>query len=989
MKIENLKEIKKAIKTFTGSSWVSIAIAILQATVVLTAGYQFFKTTEDSICHDFNQKQLVKAAEASGKIKQYFETVSAPLKSLGRIPHINKFDENATRQVISLELIALKNMGATNISILDSKGILRYSVNAKELEGEDFSWRKYYRETRRITSSSGYFIQFAQLKETKPYQSGVLVATPMFELPQGNDLSHAVVSQGNALSPVVGKFAGIILCTLNLDVLVKKFLVPLKISERGHAFLIDNDQNTLWMPDNFLIGENIFRKSMDFPLFQNVLADMKAGNSGTAECSYYRFDESNGKQTEEIEKKLIAYVPLHIGKTQLALGTWSPKEDAKALIRTVYAKKLLLIGTVILIILLGPAYSLTISFLRGKTLEDKVDSKDSDFKQSHQRLLTVLDGLDAIVSVSNMDTQELLFVNKYFQDTFSSGAGKASWQVLQAGKYGPYDFCANDKLLTPEGKPEGVHISEFNDSVSGKWYEVHDRAISWVDGSIVRLQIATDITDRKIAESELKQAHKEMERFCKILKQIGKQQSLDGVGAFLMIELQRILSTSFMRLFVFSSDRSTLFALSDRGTESIKDKELVEVASDTLKGLTGVNISPKKSFKPPLVPDHFPENGRQTIIPLYDGDRLDGACIVVCAQDCLCDETELNMVALILEQASGTIKRAVMHEEELSSLQAKLGKTEAFGGIIGKDPKMQTIYKLIEDIAPTDATVLVQGESGTGKELVANAIHLESPRKDKPFIVINCAAYPDTLLESELFGHEQGAFTGASRQKAGRFEQANDGTVFLDEIGEISHSAQIKLLRVLQTREFERVGGELTLSVDVRIIAATNKDLFLEVQNGNFREDLFYRLNVIPIQIPPLRLRPNDIPILIRHFQHKFASQQGEESNGFSSDAMRKLLDYHWPGNVRELENSVEHSVVLAKGSRIETIHLPAILCDNSKASAPNGLHGTIVENEKKLLLDVLEECNWNKKQTAIRLGISRSALYGKLKRYKISKTPA
>jgi two-component system response regulator HydG len=296
---------------------------------------------------------------------------------------------------------------------------------------------------------------------------------------------------------------------------------------------------------------------------------------------------------------------------------------------------------------------------------------------------------------------------------------------------------------------------------------------------------------------------------------------------------------------------------------------------------------------------------------------------------------------------------------------------------------MQVIYKLIEDVAPTDATVLIQGESGTGKELVARAIHGNSFRKNKPFVVINCSAYPSTLLESELFGHEKGAFTGAVRQKPGRFEQADGGTVFLDEIGEINASAQIKLLRVLQSQQFERIGGEQKLKVDIRILAATNKNLLDEVKNSSFREDLFYRLNVIPINLPPLRERRNDIPLLSQYFLDRFCEEQNKEIKAFSSEAMRMLLDYSWPGNVRELENTIEHAVVLAKEDMIQVSDIPKGLRDES-ISAPAKSNKTILENEKKLLQDVLEECGWNKKEAARRLGISRSALYGKLRRYKI-----
>jgi two-component system response regulator HydG len=344
----------------------------------------------------------------------------------------------------------------------------------------------------------------------------------------------------------------------------------------------------------------------------------------------------------------------------------------------------------------------------------------------------------------------------------------------------------------------------------------------------------------------------------------------------------------------------------------------------------------------------------------------------------------MELLDLILNQASGAIKRAAMQEEEIRNLQSRIESISEYSGIIGKDSKIQAVYKLIEDIASTDASVLIQGESGTGKELVAHAIHRQSLRKDQPFIVVNCSAYPATLLEGELFGHEKGAFTGAIRQKAGRFEQAHGGTIFLDEIGEIPKSAQIKLLRVLQSHKFERLGGEQTLSVDLRILAATNKDLLQEVKAGTFREDLFYRLNVIPVLLPPLRNRGNDIPLLSRHFLKRFAVEQGKDVKEFSTDAMRLLLDYPWPGNVRELENAVEHATVLARDNRIEVTDLPAML--RNPVVSQTESHGTIQNNEINLLMDVLKECNWNKKQAAHRLGISRGTLYNKLKKYQIEK---
>ena len=316
-------------------------------------------------------------------------------------------------------------------------------------------------------------------------------------------------------------------------------------------------------------------------------------------------------------------------------------------------------------------------------------------------------------------------------------------------------------------------------------------------------------------------------------------------------------------------------------------------------------------------------------------------------------------------------------------LTQALEKRYSFGNIIGRSERMQEIYELISDISNTDSTVLIQGESGTGKELIARAIHFNSERKHKPFIVANCSAYSQNLLESELFGHEKGSFTGAIRRKTGRFELAHGGTVFLDEIGEVSPPTQILLLRVLQDHRFERVGGEDTIEVDVRVIAATNKNLMEEMKKGTFREDLYYRLNVIPIFIPPLRERRDDISFLVSHFLDKFKREKGKKIVDFSPEVMEIFLAHSWPGNVRELENVIEHAVIIAKRDEISTKDLPQYLLQKP-------LQGeelvTLQDVERNLILKTLKETNWNKHKTAKKLKINRSTLYGKMRRYGFSK---
>ncbi|WP_207712826.1 sigma-54 dependent transcriptional regulator [Desulfofundulus sp. TPOSR] len=306
--------------------------------------------------------------------------------------------------------------------------------------------------------------------------------------------------------------------------------------------------------------------------------------------------------------------------------------------------------------------------------------------------------------------------------------------------------------------------------------------------------------------------------------------------------------------------------------------------------------------------------------------------------------------------------------------------------MIGLSPEMQKVYKAIGRVANSNATVLIRGESGTGKELVARAIHYNSDRRDKPFIKINCASIPENLLESEMFGYEKGAFTGAITSKPGKFELAQRGTIFFDEIGEMSLSLQAKLLRVIQEREFERLGGTETIKVDVRIIAATNKDLENCIAEGTFREDLFYRLNVVDIYLPPLRERKDDIPVLVEHMIKLCNAEYKKQVTGFTDQAMKLLLEYDWPGNVRELKNVCERAVLMSTGPLLTVEDLPRNIRKSSrrlhwlKGLSGDSFKEMIAEVEREIILQALEEHNWNRSAAAQALKMNRSSLYLKMK---------
>ncbi len=337
------------------------------------------------------------------------------------------------------------------------------------------------------------------------------------------------------------------------------------------------------------------------------------------------------------------------------------------------------------------------------------------------------------------------------------------------------------------------------------------------------------------------------------------------------------------------------------------------------------------------------------------------------------------------EELALTIKKIIEHQHLLKEnilLRKELSKRYQFQDIIGKSQKMQSVFELIRTVAPTKSTILIQGESGTGKEMVARAIHEASIRKDYPFIDLACGALPETLLEAELFGHEKGAFTGANFQKKGKIELADGGTLFLDEIGDISLKSQVDLLRVLQEREFRRLGGTETIKVDVRIIAATNKDLLKLVEQGKFRDDLFYRINVITITIPPLRDRKEDIPLLITHFLTKYNMETGKKIEKISEGALNMLMDYHWPGNVRELENTIEHAVVVTEGNMIMHQALPDLFKKQNFIQFDS--KKSLDEMEKQHIIQVLKEHHGNISRTAEVLGINRVTLYRKIKEYNI-----
>ncbi len=399
------------------------------------------------------------------------------------------------------------------------------------------------------------------------------------------------------------------------------------------------------------------------------------------------------------------------------------------------------------------------------------------------------------------------------------------------------------------------------------------------------------------------------------------------------------------------------------------DVVLMDIRMAKMDGLEAFSLIQKKEPSLPVI-----------MMTAYSSVESAVETIQQGAHDYLTKPLDFDRLRLALERAADHHRVKVQEKKEKEEGTDQELRTQ----IIGSSPPIRELLEMISYVAPTEATVLISGESGTGKELVAEALHENSERKGKSFVKVNCAALAENLLDSELFGHEKGAFTGAEKRREGKFVQADGGTLFLDEIGETSQAMQVKLLRVLQEQELQRVGGEETITVDVRIIAATNRDLEEEVRQGRFREDLFYRLNVVMIVVPPLRERGDDIRELVEYFSRKFAQKNRRILDGITEECMNMLVSYPWPGNVRELENAIERGIILMRGTELTEKSLPLTVQKHGGQQKPEEDRApvSIFEAEKQLILKTLKETDGNKSRAAKLLGITRKTLKSKLDKY-------
>jgi PAS domain S-box-containing protein len=517
--------------------------------------------------------------------------------------------------------------------------------------------------------------------------------------------------------------------------------------------------------------------------------------------------------------------------------------------------------------------------------------------------------------------------------------------------------------------------------------------------SIVRME--RDVTETREMEKalafrskELQRAKHQLEELFKISRQVSAKNSLSEIVDYVHDIIRDIFPDSDPLIFLLD-DRNQSFlnlegcspAVREPFLEAllkIEQSELIPNFFQYLQKISEFHIIDSINFNniPPFLKLISKSYSNWFGLPISLPQQCIGYFILGFPSVHEFSREDMHFFLTLFNQVAGHIRHIIIHESEINYLRQRVGDRTSHGKIIGCSDEMQKIYELIDLVSASDAIVLITGENGTGKELVAQAIHRQSHRKEGPFVVANCSAYSPALLESELFGHEKGAFTGAIKMKKGRIERAQGGILFLDEIGDIAPATQILLLRFLQDHCFERVGGEETMEADVRVLAATNRDLYREAEIGRFRNDLYYRLNVVTIHLPPLRDRKEDIPLLCKHFLKNYSLKEGKNVQSFSPGAMQTLMDYDWPGNVRQLENAVSHAIILTQDPTIERGSLPQFLKQSAPEPAPNSL----AENERRLILEVLHEVNWNKHEAARRLKVSRSTLYSKIRRHSLEK---
>jgi len=615
--------------------------------------------------------------------------------------------------------------------------------------------------------------------------------------------------------------------------------------------------------------------------------------------------------------------------------------------------------------------------------------------QEKERFLkTVFDAIQDGISVLDCDFN-VIMANLWMEKMFASQIpliGKKCYSVYWK-RESPCPRCSSlPTLATGEAHSQVIpYPSEENPT---RWIDVSAFPIKNPGGRVVGIiEYVKDVTKQKEAEKELKKRHNELEAINSVLLRLTKEDNLNGMCHVLQDIMEDFYPEFDAMIFPLTPGRDGFYfprpdkgevreTCYDRAERKIMDLRLEH---DLLEFLTKERITPacsgRKQVDYTTIIQELAAGFRTWMaVPIELDEGCFGLFMLGSPSVDMDVEGDLIFVETLIRQISGVIRYQISKEVREEAFRKQLTGPDKFMGIVGRSRPMQEVYRMIQAVADSASTVLITGESGTGKELVARTIHRAGKYKDAPFICAHCSSFVPTLVHSEIFGHEKGAFTGATSRKLGRLERAQGGILFLDEVADLPLETQVLLLRFLQDKSFERVGGERPVEVNVRVIAVTNKDIEKEMKAGRLREDFYYRLNVIPIKLPPLRERITDLPLLANHFLRTYCLIEGKEITGFDTEAMKLMIDYDWPGNVRELQNTVARCLVLTSGNRIGVEVLP----DRIRSAAGTPKEFALAKNERNLIASVMRECDWNKHKAARLLDISRGTLYSKLKKYDI-----
>jgi PAS domain S-box-containing protein len=577
--------------------------------------------------------------------------------------------------------------------------------------------------------------------------------------------------------------------------------------------------------------------------------------------------------------------------------------------------------------------------------------------------------------------------------------GKKCYKTYQ-NRESPCPDCPALRTLAT-GEAHNEMVPSPSEGKPTRWIDVSAFPLKNPRGRVVgTIEHIKDITKRKQAqealresERELKRRHDELEAINRVFLRVTGEYNLNGMGHVLEDIMKGFYPGFDAWIFLLTPDRDSFYfprAEKEESRETCFDRAErkfrgLESEEALLRLLTRERMRPicsggKKDDCPTVIQELAAGFRTWMAVPIELEDQCFGLFMLASPSLDIEVEDDLIFVETLIRQISGVIRYQISKEGREEAFREQLTGPDKFMGIVGRSRPMQEIYRLIQSVADSKSTVLIMGESGTGKELVARAIHRAGRYKETPFIVAHCSSFVPTLVHSEIFGHEKGAFTGALTRRRGRLERAQGGILFLDEVADLPLETQVLLLRFLQERSFERVGGERLVEVDVRVVAATNKDIEEEMKAGRIREDFYYRLNVISTVLPGLRERITDVPLLANHFLRTYCLIEKKEITGFDTQAMKLMMDYDWPGNVRELQNTVARCVVLTPGRHIGVEALP----DKIRSGVGTSKGFSLWKNERDLVATVMRECNWNKNEAARLLDISRGTLYSKLKKYDI-----